>query len=1440
MTEEEQAERRPQVEELQDVLRQALREDAVEWEEAAEFAQGVLELSAMVGAREPAWLKAVAVGEEPSLDLPGEEEQPGANERAGEWPGDELDPRPYEMSRHEWRNARHGERPNYAHQGLTRRSGAEEVARVAKFKELGFGVKKPIDPELEGRPPVRHRDLVELALRLGRDVPADVLDQHPDLKERRRELGREGVTVNIVDPGQTVKRREVAEAERRGLTIEPPDLPEPDHFSNIGRYTKDEFSDARTALMQETPAWNRLRDRLHTLEQKIKNGDLEGRDIDGGFGEVSPLSAWYELRDGVWRAIKRKKEGGKEARRPEALREVWEETMLPALRQGHAYADIIETDWLFEETADPQEVVDEILKRELGSLKRGLIKKILSRHHDVMFRGQRERGNMLSPWGLYEIIAGRKTVGDYREAEREREAERAERRTESLRRALDDLDVIHAAFREYVEEGYSTDHLPTLTQYLGKISGGQVEIERRAPTMSGGEAFVKRVTEERPRGGRRFSAVREGTKASLESLFYVIGYLKREVESEGREELLDADSSDAAFRKIKNAAEKKAKKAAEAGEDLAALYELGDVGDSEEDGAPADQEEGGRAWPKDKDYEKIKDYPLYLSPSGVVEMSKADDLTLAQRIEYASLRWNLLQENLDTARNRSPEQFGVAWANKAAKKRNTKRVKEKLKLRGQLEEWAADQLPKFDGPARLEYSDAALRRMMETGEVPEPKTVQPEEEREGSEEDKTRRMADVDAPRSLSQGNNVEGRHSTTGYEHLPYDTLEDWVRVFDAIKHKAQTLSKGARPRLRRHMEELPEEVIERATDTGVLKGAKSRVERLKPPRGKRKGDVTTELINDLHNRRQALENQEREGSEEDAAPSEWGQDVIEIPIEELRTDEERFQPRGGDYSEETARRVAENFDPNLFEPIRAWQDPDEDGSWFVLAGHSRLEGMRRRDAETIPVRPFEGSEEEAIRFALTENDKGDQLTNAERATYIRRLRAQGATKKEQKQEAKRLYGRDASTVVALSYLDPEGKALDVLSAFEGNATGEANDAETMAVWIGKLRRYHPELTDSHESEIWSWLEGNYKTEGKGISSFIEFREIVEDYIDRRSMFGELDGPINFAEIQPKSQQEREIDRQLQEARQQLKKDERALKKQREEYAGQDLTEEEWSRVLGDYQESVRIAQERVLEMEQKAKEGRHHLAQSEMDLFDAMRENPADLPPKWSDVKQCAIATENEEAGGIELRFPSNPGEDVLEVVREAGFFFYTPAHQPAFWAAQDTDRRRALACALDKSGDFCTRENPSLGALVFIGKVERVETTAGVYAPKAGEEQDLMFTSAEGDMLLIVPERFCKEVPADAERGAAAAELFEEYHSYEAGATDYEIKIPEGPVVPAGTAQEIIYHSDKIKRPGDERGLMHQYVHEFDDRKRPAQFFGSALYIGNVDVTARGILN
>lgn len=96
-------------------------------------------------------------------------------------------------------------------------------------------------------------------------------------------------------------------------------------------------------------------------------------------------------------------------------------------------------------------------------------------------------------------------------------------------------------------------------------------------------------------------------------------------------------------------------------------------------------------------------------------------------------------------------------------------------------------------------------------------------------------------------------------------------------------------------------------------------------------------------------------------------------IPIKSIQTDEDRFQLRKEPYSEKTAKAVAEKYDQEKFEPIVVWQE-DGEGKPFVLSGHSRLEGMKRRGEKLIPARIFEGTEQEAMAVAAAESMENTQ----------------------------------------------------------------------------------------------------------------------------------------------------------------------------------------------------------------------------------------------------------------------------------------------------------------------------------------------------------------------------------------------------------------------------------------------------------------------------------
>ena len=114
-------------------------------------------------------------------------------------------------------------------------------------------------------------------------------------------------------------------------------------------------------------------------------------------------------------------------------------------------------------------------------------------------------------------------------------------------------------------------------------------------------------------------------------------------------------------------------------------------------------------------------------------------------------------------------------------------------------------------------------------------------------------------------------------------------------------------------------------------------------------------------------------------------------IPVKSIQTDEDRFQLRKAPYSEETAQKIAEDYDPEKFEPIVVWQE-EGDAKPFVLSGHSRLEGMKRRGEKLIPARIFEGTEQEAMAVAAAESM--ENTPKAERKDDVIKTRMKDSAK--------------------------------------------------------------------------------------------------------------------------------------------------------------------------------------------------------------------------------------------------------------------------------------------------------------------------------------------------------------------------------------------------------------------------------------------------------------
>src|SRR5690606_35880410 len=76
----------------------------------------------------------------------------------------------------------------------------------------------------------------------------------------------------------------------------------------------------------------------------------------------------------------------------------------------------------------------------------------------------------------------------------------------------------------------------------------------------------------------------------------------------------------------------------------------------------------------------------------------------------------------------------------------------------------------------------------------------------------------------------------------------------------------------------------------------------------------------------------------------------VLKYPISKIKTDEKRFQNRNK-LNENTVQNIVDNYSPTQLDPLIIWEDKKA-GKTFLLAGHHRLEALKRLKKSTAPVK--------------------------------------------------------------------------------------------------------------------------------------------------------------------------------------------------------------------------------------------------------------------------------------------------------------------------------------------------------------------------------------------------------------------------------------------------------------------------------------------------------
>lgn len=345
----------------------------------------------------------------------------------------------------------------------------------------------------------------------------------------------------------------------------------------------------------------------------------------------------------------------------------------------------------------------------------------------------------------------------------------------------------------------------------------------------------------------------------------------------------------------------------------------------------------------------------------------------------------------------------------------------------------------------------------------------------------------------------------------------------------------------------------------------------------------------------------------------------VLDVPLSQINTAEKLFQNRKHSYSIRSVENIVQavldgSFRLANFDPIILWEAPDK--KLYVLSGHSRFEAFKRlvtmnktvdgRTFDRIPAKIERGiSLEQAKEIALNSNTLSTKESDIERAEYYRNLRNTGLKKSEIEKLAARNEGRNASTIIAFSFLYQNGKALNALTLLDDSSGVNQQNARIIAKWLGEARQRFSILSDQHENEIYDWLlssEGYGRSKGQ-MSKETDFLQRLGNILQKKGaggMFNDLDPskPLNIKNLQYKSPVERDYDEQLTNLKTEITDLEKELNEKRRDLSRRGGSIEDIERITAGISATIARKQRQYFDL-LAAKGKMIEAAQSQQSLF-------------------------------------------------------------------------------------------------------------------------------------------------------------------------------------------------------------------------------------------------
>ncbi len=353
---------------------------------------------------------------------------------------------------------------------------------------------------------------------------------------------------------------------------------------------------------------------------------------------------------------------------------------------------------------------------------------------------------------------------------------------------------------------------------------------------------------------------------------------------------------------------------------------------------------------------------------------------------------------------------------------------------------------------------------------------------------------------------------------------------------------------------------------------------EEVKPMEPTAEEKAADQKLKDLMEKKKAEKTVETPVIPEQKHEIDMEQAPVKVPIADINIDKKRFQNRASDFAEKTAKSVAEDFKPHKMSPVVLWEDPN-DKKTYLLAGHSRLEGFKRRGEATIPSIYAKGlTEAEAIHFATVESNTAatpEKVT--ERAGIYIKKRQAGESHASIDKEIQKNEKSNVSKITNFSYLDPNGKAFKLLETLQ-NAENPDNrqNTEKLAEWTGKLRRQYRHLTNKHEGEIFDHL----LADGNKYPSYKELEEKLKN--DIGAVAFDPQSPLNITRKDFRSPLEVEYEKNVKELNTQITRAQTKLEEARKEKLLEGLSGEELDKTLKPHMDELTYLQKEMLTLKQ------------------------------------------------------------------------------------------------------------------------------------------------------------------------------------------------------------------------------------------------------------------